>query len=209
MAAIASQSTWPGRLATAAELYQPLEARQSRVLQFLFTYPNDLTAALHTTSLDRPVKYMALSYTWQPNSLPKTSPTSKPPSILLDGVVVQIQPNLYRCLSHMLDSIVTECLYVFIDALCINQVDDIERATQVQLMTSIYRQAHCVWAWIGVPRSALEASLAGEMLELRREMAEDQELLHKTPSDADLAPLPGTINHLRWLAVLDLFREEY
>lgn len=55
--------------------------------------------------------------------------------------------NLHAALTALRDE--SEKKYWWIDALCINQEDLEESALQVQRMTSIYRSAHRVIAWIG------------------------------------------------------------
>ena len=42
---------------------------------------------------------------------------------------------------------------IWIDALCINQDDAAERASQVQLMGRVFQDASCVFAWLGPPDS--------------------------------------------------------
>lgn len=42
-------------------------------------------------------------------------------------------------------------LFIWIDAICIDQSDSTEKATQVPLMSEIYRQALQVNVWLGVP----------------------------------------------------------
>ena len=49
--------------------------------------------------------------------------------------------------------------YIWIDQICINQVDIPERNSQVQLMGRIYRQAQCVHAWIGGYDASVQALL--------------------------------------------------
>ena len=48
---------------------------------------------------------------------------------------------------------VTEHGYVWIDAICINQSDQVEKSTQVAIMSDIYRAASSVVAWLGPERS--------------------------------------------------------
>ena len=39
--------------------------------------------------------------------------------------------------------------YLWTDAICINQLDDAEKANQVALMGEIYARAGCVFVWVG------------------------------------------------------------
>ena len=44
--------------------------------------------------------------------------------------------------------------YLWVDALCINQADDVEKSAQVQEMLSIYKKASKVVAWIGEKKNS-------------------------------------------------------
>ncbi|KAH9214939.1 heterokaryon incompatibility protein-domain-containing protein [Leptodontidium sp. 2 PMI_412] len=95
--------------------------------------------------------------------------------IFLDGQAVEVTPNLWVALWHLRrganwfkshpDSEVgefgekldkekhTHFTYenpIWIDALCINQLDVVERNQQVQLMGSLYQNAQCVHSWTGL-----------------------------------------------------------
>lgn len=85
--------------------------------------------------------YVALSYVWGTDDAKKT--------ILLNGKVFRVRPNLYSFLHHVskLRSLTDE-LY-WIDAICINQYDLNERNGHVRHMGSIYSGAHRVIAWLG------------------------------------------------------------
>jgi hypothetical protein len=64
----------------------------------------------------------------------------------LDGVNLQIGDNLERALQDIrsYDTPIT----LWIDALCINQKDSVEKSHQVQLMRAVYSQATTVRTWI-------------------------------------------------------------
>ena len=44
--------------------------------------------------------------------------------------------------------------WIFIDALCINQDDSLERSGQVNLMGAVYSNAEEVVAWLGIERAS-------------------------------------------------------
>lgn len=88
---------------------------------------------------DQP-KYEALSYVWgRPDSVK---------SVELNGTRVEIRENLWFALVHFRNS--TEERTLWIDAICINQVNLQERSEQVQLMAYIYSRAEKVLVWLGV-----------------------------------------------------------
>lgn len=92
--------------------------------------------------------FITLSYVWG-------NPCSRR-DILLNGHVFSITSNLYDALVHLRDSFeVRELgLRLWADAICINQQDMIERATEVKKMGLIYSQCISVRAWLGQPDAA-------------------------------------------------------
>ncbi|RYP57205.1 hypothetical protein DL769_009630 [Monosporascus sp. CRB-8-3] len=142
-------------LATTAFDYKPLDAeREIRLLrvQTLAVGAAEgeksdgqlITSTLLHASLDSCPPYMALSYVWG------DAKTRLPISV--NGSVVSITQNLHEALSSLRKSEMgmgEEVLTLWVDALCINQSDDAEKAAQVQLMRRIYREAMRVIIWLG------------------------------------------------------------
>jgi hypothetical protein len=83
--------------------------------------------------------YMALSYTWGDQS--RTRP------ILVDDTKAPITENLEAALHHLQQEY--EALTLWVDALCINQTDEIEKSDQVKQMLEIYRGAAVTIVWLG------------------------------------------------------------
>ncbi|KAI0188438.1 heterokaryon incompatibility protein-domain-containing protein [Xylaria flabelliformis] len=83
--------------------------------------------------------YVALSYTW--GNLVNKFP------IYLDDKVVMVTENLSIALQHLEQTVST--LSIWIDALCINQADDVEKSQQVRMMPQIYSQSSEVLVWLG------------------------------------------------------------
>ncbi|KAL2073059.1 hypothetical protein VTL71DRAFT_10383 [Oculimacula yallundae] len=84
-------------------------------------------------------RYKALSYVWG------TATDTR--SIQLNEVAFNITNNLEVALRHLRDEIEPQRLWI--DALCINQNDPIEKQAQVQLMSEIYPAADRVLCWLG------------------------------------------------------------
>jgi hypothetical protein len=82
--------------------------------------------------------YAALSYTW--GQIAPSIP------ILVNGSVTLVSENLYLALLHLRKREVTT---LWVDAICINQDDLTERATQVCHMKDIYQNASIVFIWLG------------------------------------------------------------
>ena len=85
-------------------------------------------------------RYEALSYTWGASTEGHT--------ILLNGgVPINVTDNLYQALRRL--RYVSKVRTLWVDALCINQADTVERADQVGQMGLIYKAATCVNVWLG------------------------------------------------------------
>jgi len=88
--------------------------------------------------LDPPV-YNALSYVW-----------GQEPAIhrvFINSEATFIRPNLFHALQRI--RLRAGHLRIWVDSLCINQLDDLERNAQVRQMATIYRKASSVFIWLG------------------------------------------------------------
>ena len=122
-----------------APLYVPLNSsvRAIRLVHLLpGDYTQDLQLELRVVPLRSLPQYDALSYCWGKDLSPRT--------LLLSGHGLPIGSNLDCALRHLRPAHGHEPRVLWIDALCINQVDLQERGAQVQLMRSIYSLAHNV-----------------------------------------------------------------
>ena len=87
--------------------------------------------------------YKALSYTWGPETDPHHA-------IKLNDRDYEVRGNLYNFLCYFRVNKVNEPdVYIWVDQLCINQMDIAERNTQVPLMSKIYTGCTNVIAWLG------------------------------------------------------------
>lgn len=92
-------------------------------------------------ALDRTRDYSAVSYTWGP-------PVFSHPLFIDQGSSrLMVTPIVDSLLRHMRKP--DEPRYLWIDAICLNQKDDDEKAQQVPLMGEIYEGAKKVHIWIG------------------------------------------------------------
>lgn len=107
-----------------------------------------VSCTLKVLTLDYVVSYNtsfdALSYRWGP-----VYPSFK---ILLDGHEFEVGENLWQALNHL--RYPGEDRTLWIDAICIDQNNNIERARQVKMMGKIYQRAREVLVWLG-PKSEL------------------------------------------------------
>ena len=103
---------------------------------------------LETVSLVDDVPFTALSYVWGDPMITK--------DIILNGSLVSVTVNLANALAYVKEHWQQQhpdgdpfSFRVWIDAICINQNDVMERNQQVQIMSYIYSQAELVLAWLG------------------------------------------------------------
>lgn len=121
--------------------YLPLNSdlNEIRLLTFL---PGDsqseICCTLQHASLINPPTYVALSYCWGNPAVTKP--------IVVNDVSIQVTTNLESALRHLRIKGYS-CLWI--DAVCIHQEDLTEKNEQLSLMSSIYRRASSVAAWIG------------------------------------------------------------
>ncbi|KAK4095837.1 HET-domain-containing protein [Parathielavia hyrcaniae] len=130
----------------------------------------DMEAAEPTNSNPARPIFAALSYVW---GLPP-NPADNPPQIQIDGHTVPITTNLHAALARLQRQRFAG--YLWVDALCINQADTIEKNAQVALMGRIYALAETVAVWLGPAEtcSDLEGLRAvGELGALFRELVLD------------------------------------
>jgi len=98
-----------------------------------------IRCTLRTVSFRDEPTYDALSYTWGDPTATK--------SIEVDGVAIEVTFNLEQALRHMRDA--ETDLVLWVDAVCINQSDIVEKSHQVALMGRIYSECAQVRIWLG------------------------------------------------------------
>jgi hypothetical protein len=123
-----------------------------RVIRLLPRYEPDLDAPicceLHIVSLSESPKFFALSYVWGSEDTTRT--------IILDNKPFVVRLNLWNFLAEYRRIRGHE--YLWVDALCIDQLNIAERNHQVGLMAQIYSTAEKTIVWLGIElRSSLYA----------------------------------------------------
>jgi len=141
-------------------IYDPLPTvRSIRLLSF--ENVADLSLRLKAFSVPKLPQYKALSYTWGKATCEESSDNqnNNPPAIYhikINNKVFGVSENLYDALQQLRTEDVG---YLWVDAICINQIDPEERASQVLLMGDIYSDAERVIVWLGKDDSDLEAMI--------------------------------------------------
>lgn len=128
--------------------YSPLPSEQFiRLLELYPGHANDnLDCTLHQTKLENAPKYEAISYAWG-------DPANKI-DVLCDGKIIMVTPNLKDALLRL--RIKDRSRVLWIDAICINQNDHVEKGSQVKLMKRIYGNATRVCVWLGYTTAQME-----------------------------------------------------
>jgi hypothetical protein len=88
--------------------------------------------------LEEEPEYETLSYVWG-------DPTVTKP-IILDGEIFEVTTNLESALRHIRKSWPR---LLWVDAVCINQTDHLEKAHQINLMGNLYRKSRRGLIWFG------------------------------------------------------------
>ena len=145
-------------------MYSQLDATQKEI-RLLTLEPgaesDGFRCRLNTYSLDAAPEYEALSYVWGD---PKDTW-----QITVDGSEFQATVKLVQALWYIRSDETPRTLWV--DAVCINQADDVEKSQQVRMMRNIYYRATSVVAWLGLP-----AEDTGWLFRLIKRLSGDFEL---------------------------------
>ncbi|XEV04628.1 hypothetical protein FSHL1_009915 [Fusarium sambucinum] len=117
-----------------------LQSHQIRILRILPGNRDDpLRCILRTACLDDDNKYEALSYAW--------GDPLDCLSIEVNGSQKSITVNLFNALRRL--RYAESERYLWVDALCIDQENDVEKSHQVQLMSNIYSRTTTAILWLG------------------------------------------------------------
>lgn len=131
-------------------IYAQTRLEHSDSIRILELHPPSITAStvvlrgrLTNARLDQKPTYAALSYVW--------GPTEYTHSITLnDSYPLPITETLFDALKELSsDEANAGGLSLWIDQICINQTDDSEKTSQVQMMSRIFSQARLVIGWLG------------------------------------------------------------
>jgi len=133
------------------------------------SFSSPLVGTLSSIAFRDKPRYMALSYTWD-SSHPEDPELafilngSRSLKIKLNGEYFDIRQNLYLALQYLRSP--KHTLRIWVDAICINQADSIERSQQVSLMAFIYSRAIQVVAWLGTEKYPDQYGYADDHIQL-------------------------------------------
>jgi hypothetical protein len=118
----------------------PIRSKNIRLLKVRFGSDRGIECVLSKHPLRSNPKYYALSYAWGDAKVTK--------NILVNGQSFAVTANLVAALGALAGRF-NETKFIWVDAICINQNDIDERASQVGMMSTIFRNAKLVIAWLG------------------------------------------------------------
>jgi hypothetical protein len=159
----------PFRRSHLAQIYKPLPKGYFRLLQL---HPNtdQFLISLHLFPLDNAgPSYEALSYAWGNQAATEPISCIGPSGVASNRkrTIRNLRPSLHQvlvtrhllsCLEHLRS---TTSRWLWIDAICINQHDNDEKAIQVPLMSEIFPRAKRVLIWLGEHNGHCEVAMQG------------------------------------------------
>ena len=134
-------------------VYRPLDNTKSeiRLLRIAPSLQADsvINGTLNHVPIGHHLSYEALSYTWADDRADAEydSDGEEDHCILLEGYYFPIARNLFAALRQL--RLPSEERLFWVDAICINQRDLVERSEQVNIMKTIYVGATRVVSWVG------------------------------------------------------------
>lgn len=120
--------------------YNTFDGHPKDTIRILTVQPGhfeSITCHVSDVKLSENPSYNALSYMWGHEKRTK--------SISINGRAFLVRPNLWAFLNRLRSDTPSP---IWIDAICVNQADLMERASQVRLMGRIYGQAIRVIVWL-------------------------------------------------------------
>lgn len=160
---------------------------------------------LQTVNLDAPnLEFDALSYTW--GSQKETHP------IVCNGQVLHVHHNLYSALPFLAQRGKGKSSgMIWVDAVCINQTDDVEKIVQIKLMNSLYRRAKQVYVWLGcgTPEEQAQMPNAIALLPQIIEEGKRRESLPTSWKTEEVAPPLRNLDPNLWNAIMYLLRNPW
>ncbi|CAL8575172.1 hypothetical protein XPA_001113 [Xanthoria parietina] len=189
--------------------YKPLQDSQICLLTITSISSDGITCDLEQSEFDDCPIYDALSYAWGEQD-------SNRPTLHCNGRFISISPHLnsalerfYRGWENDDTSDRLPCPRIWVDAVCINQNDHVEKGHQVAKMAQIYARARRVIVWLGEDENGSEMAM-----QLLQEYAiafpdvRDESKARVCRVRDRLQFLQGQ-NKQTWSALIDLFDRPY
>ena len=187
--------------------YKPLQDSQICLLTITSISSDGITCDLEQSEFDDCPIYDALSYAWGEQD-------SNRPTLHCNGRFISISPHLNSALERFYRSWENDdtsdrlpCPRIWVDAVCINQNNDVEKGHQVAKMAQIYARARRVIAWLGEDENGSE--MAMQLLqEYATAFPDRQESTALYDAEDRVQFLRGQ-NKQTWSALIDLSDRPY
>jgi hypothetical protein len=176
--------------------YSKLNESDIRLLSFNPSEDRFAYNLQHYSSQEAP-EFFALSYVWGIDAASE--------AIECNGKRLLITPRLLACLKAL--QLHFGSTSFWIDAICLNQADNVEKAIQVPRMTEIYSAAKRVLIWFGPEQNGSDRFL--ENLPRMKETLLKQTSLVAIDKNTMVAAGLPSIEDTVWAAVLSLARREW
>jgi hypothetical protein len=131
---------------------KPLPNNHIRLLELVHEEGESLRCTLRAVDLATTSLYNALSYTLgdpRPEISQEPGFDDLQHVIYVNGYTTTIGTNLYNVLMRSRSGCPATYVPIWVDALCINQMDAAEKSIQVKNMDQVYKNANAVFAWLG------------------------------------------------------------
>jgi hypothetical protein len=177
-------------LAESSYRYRKLENNNEIRLLEVFPVTEDERGPLrgrivHARLSDSP-RFTALSYCWNSMGYPGPAENRDPVIDLGSEGTLAVTRNLFDGLYSALGKGHCETNLLWVDQICINQDDLVEKSSQVTLMKDIYKQAHLVLVWLGNDAPTSEGDRALRFADHIANRIEEKRLLSP---DFDFLPI--------------------
>lgn len=166
--------------------YTPLDPckREIRLLRVRRrTFRPEIVCDFIHVAVDEAPSFDSISYTWGGEALTD--------NIVVDGRRIAVTPTVSRWLRYR-RSFFSEA-HLWVDALCIDQMNRDEKASQIPLMGSIYTAADRTVVWLAHPADVSDSYAARSLLMtlamLRRQGATTAQLQYVVSRDASMGAL--------------------
>ena len=188
--------------------HKPLQGSQICLLTITSISSDGITCDLEQSEFDDCPIYDALSYAWGEQD-------SNRPTLHCNGRFISISPHLNSALERFYRSWENDdtsdrlsCPRIWVDAVCINQNDHVERGHQVAKMARIYARARRVIVWLGEHENASEIAIQF-LQEYAIAFPDDRGASEVRYSVKDRLQLLKSQNKQTWSALIDLFDRPY
>lgn len=135
-------------------IYRPLDNAKHEIRLLRIAPSSEISSVVSGTldyfQISHHASYEAVSYTWaddRTGDAEYDSDNDEEPYIRLQGHYFPVARNLFAALRQL--RLATEERVFWVDAICINQSDLVERSEQVSIMKAIYVGATRVVSWVG------------------------------------------------------------